>query len=239
MTERQAKFIKDNYDNMTVVALMRAFNDEFGTCLKRGNFYRICHDLGLSKHIQHHYTEEEERFLKDNASRMTRRELQQAFNNTFGTQIKEDAITMRCWQKGYKPMDDGKFKKGSVPWEKTDGGKEAYLKTLPRAELGKEYKTKDKRYIYVRTENGREPKHRVIYREHFGEIPKGETVIFADGNKENFSPDNLLKVSNSVMATLHGNKWFGCREIVEAGILWCELRDLLKLQGVEAVGEKR
>lgn len=237
LTEEQVRFIKERYDEMPTVKLCEAFNENFGTCFKKGVFYGFCHELGLKKHNQHHYTEEEELFLKENASRMTRRELQQAFNEKFGTSIKEDAIVMRCWQKGYKPMNDGKFKAGSVPWEKTEGGKEAYLKTLPRAELGKEYTMTGKPYTYVRTERGREPKHRVIYREHFGELSRGEAVIFADGNKDNFSPDNLLKVSNSVMATLHGNHWVGCKAIVEAGILWCELRDLLKAQGVEAYGE--
>ena len=154
-----------------------------------------------------------------------RRKLTDAFNKRYGTHIKEDAIVMRCWQKGYKPATDGKFKNGSVPWEKTDGGKEAYMKTLPRAPLGKEYIMKG--HVYVLTEEGRKPKRRVVWEQHYGKLNSGECIIFADGDTTNFDINNLRKVSNSTQATLYQNGWVGFAPIVDAGITWCKLRDLL------------
>ena len=227
LTDEQRKFILDNYDEMPTIKLLGRFNERFGTEYKRSIFYKFTHDLGLNKHIQHRYTPEEEKFLEDNASKMTRRDLTAEFNKRFGTCIKEDAIVMRCWQKNYKPMGDGKFKNGSVPWEKTAGGKDAYMATLPRAPMGKEYTYSDGR-TYVLTESGRKPKHRVIWEEHFGKLEQGEVVIFADGDKENFSPDNLRKISNRDQATLNMNGWVGCTPLVDAGITWCRLKSLLE-----------
>lgn len=235
LTDDQQAFIVSHYDDMPTVRLLEAFNDEFGTNYKRSNFYRFTHELGLSKHIQHRYTAEEEQFLKENASKMTRRELTSEFNKRFGACIKEDAIVMRCWQKGYKPRTDGKFKVGSVPWEKTNGGKDAYLKTLPRAPLGKEYYMKGK--TYVLTEDGRRPKHRVVWEEHCGELKKGDVIIFADGDTSNFDIKNLRKVNNSIQATLHMNGWVGFAPIVDVGITWCRLKELLEKENYEYLSE--
>lgn len=46
-------------------------------------------------------------------------------------------------------------------------------------------------YTYVKTENGMEAKHRIIWKQHFGEIPNGMRVFFLDGNRQNLSIDNL------------------------------------------------
>jgi hypothetical protein len=54
-------------------------------------------------------------------------------------------------------------------------------------------------------EVGRPQLHRVIYEEHFGPIHAGMTVIQKDGNKNNFSPDNLALRSMADCARL--NAW--------------------------------
>jgi hypothetical protein len=40
-------------------------------------------------------------------------------------------------------------------------------------------------------------KHNIIWEKVYGKIPRGHIVIFADGNKLNFDPDNLLLVSRA------------------------------------------
>ena len=60
---------------------------------------------------------------------------------------------------------------------------------------GHERLTKDG-YIEVRVKPGKYVhKHRLIYEQHFGKIPKGMIVIFADGNSANFEPSNLKCIS--------------------------------------------
>ena len=46
-------------------------------------------------------------------------------------------------------------------------------------------------------------KHHLIYEQHYGEIPPGHAVIFADGNKHNFDIDNLLLVKKGELSVLN------------------------------------
>jgi len=49
-------------------------------------------------------------------------------------------------------------------------------------------------------------KHRVIYEQHFGPIPKGCNVEFKDRNKRNFDPENLIlrtRKENMLLNTIH------------------------------------
>lgn len=63
-------------------------------------------------------------------------------------------------------------------------------------------KPDDLGYVHVKVCDGKGnknwvPKQRVIYEQHYGPIPKGHKVIFADGNRFNFDIDNLVLVSSS------------------------------------------
>lgn len=49
-------------------------------------------------------------------------------------------------------------------------------------------------------------KHRYIYEKIHGKIPNGYKVIFADKNKNNFSPENLILVSDSEALIMNKNK---------------------------------
>lgn len=48
-----------------------------------------------------------------------------------------------------------------------------------------------------------EYKHRLVYKQHYGEIPEGYMVTFADGNYLNFDIDNLILVSKGEHAQLN------------------------------------
>ena len=127
MTERQKKFIIDHWSEMSAESLRKLFNETFGTDYKTTAFHYHTNKMGLSKHIEHQYTEEEDEFLKANSSKMSRKELQKLFNETFGTQIKLNTIIVRCLKLGCNAPSDGKFKKGSVPWEKSAGGRDYFV----------------------------------------------------------------------------------------------------------------
>lgn len=238
MNRKHEDFIRNHFEIMSVEKLRRLFNQTFGTDYKTSAFYYHTQRLGLRKHNQHQYTDAEERFLKENAPNMTRKELTEMFNEMFGASISEMAIEQRVWQKGYKAKSDGRFKQGSVPWEKTEGGREAYLKKLHMAEnthrfpkghrphnakvVGSERKTD--RGVFIKTRSGWKLKQNVIY----GNVKKGSVVIFADGNKDNFCKDNLRRVSNRTFIKLHRNGWlYSGQEIVDAGIECARLENLL------------
>lgn len=121
MTQEQEQFIVENFDKMSVEQLRKTFNKKFAREYKPSAFYFNTQRLGLHKHIEHQYTEEEEAFLRINAPTMSRRELTQKFNETFCANIKEDAIVMRCWQKGYLAQHDGRFSKNRMMVIHIDG----------------------------------------------------------------------------------------------------------------------
>jgi hypothetical protein len=99
-------------------------------------------------------------------------------------------------------MNSGCFVKGNVPWNKgikgyQPGGKSVLTRfkkgNIPHQtrEIGSRRLTKDG-YIEVKTENGFELLHRIIWRENGGrQVLKSEALVFIDGNRKNCAFENL------------------------------------------------
>ena len=109
------------------------------------------------------------------------------------------------FKKGHKPWNTGmkglsfegskatQFKKGRVPENKKSVGSERILKdkaTMVKQDTGKW-----------------ELKHRVFYKEYHGEIPQDYVIIFADGNKNNFSKENLVAITRNELKVMNANKF--------------------------------
>lgn len=97
-------------------------------------------------------------------------------------------------KEGMKNCKKTRFKKGQMP--------------VNHKEVGSERVCSKDGYIYVKVAepNKWELKHRVIYRQHFGAIPKGRNVEFKDRNKLNLDPSNLVLRSrneNMKLNSLH------------------------------------
>lgn len=133
-----------------------------------------------------------------------------------------------CFKKGNVPFNKGKkwdeymspegqknsrkttFKKGNVPPN--------------RRECFEERITKDG-YIEIKIQDGKLNKnwilkHRYIYEQHYGKIPDGYNVMFADKNKQNFDVDNLILVSKSEDLIMNSRKlFFEDKELTKIGHL--------------------
>lgn len=117
------------------------------------------------------------------------------------------------------------FKKGNIPMTAVEIGEEHIRHKKPN----------DEGFLCVKTCNGKgnknwTPKQRYVYEQHYGEIPKGHKVIFADGNRNNFDISNLILVSNA--EELHLNKRglrFKDKELTETGLNVVKV--ILKLGG--------
>ena len=69
-----------------------------------------------------------------------------------------------------------------------------------------------------------EYKHRLVYKQHYGEIPDGYMVNFADGNHLNFEPDNLILVSRGENIMLNKNKLrFNDKDLTKTGLTLSKL----------------
>ena len=51
-------------------------------------------------------------------------------------------------------------------------------------------------------------KHRYLYEQAFGEIPKDKVLIFLDGNKRNLNLDNLKCITRKQLIKMNQNKLF-------------------------------
>lgn len=128
-------------------------------------------------------------------------------------------INRGCIKKGNIPMNKGKkwdeymSKEGQIRSSKT-WYKKGNISTNAVAvgtEKIKYYKNDNLGYIYVKVCDGKKnknwiPKQRYIYEQHYGPVPEGYLVIFADGNRNNFDIKNLVLISKSENLVLNRNK---------------------------------
>jgi len=172
--------------------------------------------------VPHRYTKAQAAFLANNVKGRSNQELTDLFNAHFGLSLDPEQI------KGYKNrygLDsglDGRFQPGHVPANK--GRKGVFLggevaeacqfkkgnKAHNWVPIGSERVNGDD-YIDIKVADGKlqknwKGKHILIWEEHNGPVPPGHAVIFGDGNRRNFDPDNLILVSRAQLAVLNKNR---------------------------------
>ena len=162
----------------------------------------------------HRYSEEQKEFIITNNYGKYSKELAEMFNQHFNTNITAKEIAYFRRNNKLNSGLTGQFKKGNVPHNKDKKqveymSKEAIERTKETRfkkgnkpknyrPVGSERITKDG-YIEVKVSdpNKWETKNKIIYKQYFGDIPKGHKVIYADGNKLNNDINNLILVSDN------------------------------------------
>jgi len=131
-----------------------------------------------------------------------------------------------------------RFKKGQESWNKgTTGYMKSNVTSFKKGNIPKNYKpigseTIDNKDGYTKVKiddpNVWELKHRLIWEERFGEIPKNHAVIFVDGNKSNFDLTNLALVHRREL--LYFNRWGKYpHDILETQKLIYKLKNIIKI----------
>ena len=78
--------------------------------------------------------------------------------------------------------------------------------------------------IKVKDPNVWKLKHRLIYEEHYGEIPNGYVVMFLDRDKSNFDINNLILISRKQLRILNQNYLIkDDPELTKSGIILADL----------------
>lgn len=191
-----------------------------------------------NKRKQHKWTNEEKEYLKSIVKNNSYKEITKKMNDRFNCDFSEGQIKGFMARNKLVTGRDGHFKKGSIPWNKglsyMPNNKETRFQkgNIPHGhrEVGSERIFKGG-YIGIKVAepNVWDLKHRVIYREHYGEIPDGHSIIFADGNKMNFDIDNLIAVSKSEMLILNNNNLrFEDKELTKVGVNIAKVIDKAK-----------
>lgn len=188
-------------------------------------------------------------FVKENAPGKTNVELLEMCRREFG----EDVITLFSlaaykknhhissgltgwYRKGHAPANKGKkwddfmspegqqrvreaggiFEKGNVPHNTLPVGSVVVNKNGYLLKKVQEHGSQWVRWRFI---------HQLVWEEHYGPIPKGYAVLFADRDKRNCSIDNLVLVSNSqraVIARMGLQYWD--RESLEAAMQISDLK---------------
>lgn len=163
------------------------------------------------------YTQEQKEFIIQNNYMKSSKELADMFNNEFNTNVSYRQIEYYRHNHHLNSGLTGRFEKGHKSWNKgtkglTHANKTSFKKgNIPQNHkpVGYERVNVDG-YVEIKVAepNVFKLKHRVIYENIYGKIPDNCNVVFADGNKLNLDPDNLILVSKSEMLIMNRNNLF-------------------------------
>lgn len=159
-------------------------------------------------------TKEQKEYMLSILADYSSKEIVKIMKEKYNVELVEYKIKHYRQRYGIKSNLKGGFKKGE-----TKGNKN--FKYHP---IGYEY-IDSEGFIHIKiAENKWEEKQRYVYKQYYGEIPKGYNVIFLDHNRLNCNIENLKLVKNKDllvaknMGLISNNK-----ELTELGILIAQL----------------
>lgn len=179
------------------------------------------------------YTDDMILFLKTISPGKSAKEITIIFNEKFNLNLPLNKILSLM---GYYKITNGNnacFKKGSIPYNKGQKGiqkgnvtsfKKGCIPSNFKA-IGSERINTDG-YIEIKISvNKWKPKHRIVWEEANGPIPKSHCLIFADKNKLNISLDNLILVTRRELCKMNRDNLIANRkELTEVGHTLAKLK---------------
>ena len=250
-TEEMKNYIADNCKGKTIMDLQEEFNNKFNTNVtyKAMKSYLSEHKLKVGRRKEQHrkYKDEHIEFVKNNVKGITLKELTSKFNKEFNMNVTESAIAnIKNKYNLQSGIVRGQFVKGQTSFNKgkkwseymSKEGQQNSRKTtfqngnIPAnaRSIGSERLDKNG-YILIKIQDGHKNKnwtrkHRCLYEQAYGKVPKGHKVIFADGDNRNFDLDNLILVSDAEELIMNRNNLFKeDAELTKAGVVVAKLLD--------------
>lgn len=155
------------------------------------------------------WSEEAEAFMRENYPHHSNAWMVDAIEQRFGERLKPQSIRQKAFRLGIRLSKERQSK----------ASKEHQV-----AEVGK-ITAWNKGYKFIRTEDGWVNYGKYLIEQAAGEVvPKGYAIVFADGNNENYSINNIVAVPKGWQSIITNNKWKG--ELLEIGLIWLRLHDL-------------
>ena len=183
------------------------------------------------------YTDEERRFLIEIVPGRSYAEIAEVFNARFSPPITTGQVKSFVSNNKLSTGRTGRFYKGQPSHNKGKYSRYSPATEFKKGHVPSNYKpvgstrlSKDG-YIEVKVANSRKWRHlhTIVYEKENGKIPKGHAVIFADGNKQNVVPENLILVTRAELLILNQYKLIGkTKELTETGLFAADL--LMKLR---------
>ncbi|WP_195238635.1 HNH endonuclease signature motif containing protein [Romboutsia sp. 1001285H_161024_C4] len=160
----------------------------------------------------HIWSSEEKEYLSEITPGRSHKEILELMNSKFEYQFSLNQIKGAIKRYKLNTGRTGQFEKGQASWNKgTKGLTKANKTSFKKGNRPSNYKPVGSErvniegYVEIKVAEPRKwkLKHRVVWEEHNGQIPKGYNVIFADGDKSNICIENLLLVTRKQLLTLN------------------------------------
>lgn len=188
----------------------------------------------------HHFTDEEKKWLIDQDPELTYKELTEAFNNHFGTDLKRHSISdLMCKQlkvvSRRNNSKKGRFKKGAKAKYAigTEVEKQGYVwvKVNDKYFPGESMSSAEYRQNWKR-------KADVVWEKHNGPIPEGKFIVFLDGNRRNCDIENLYLIDRKTHVRMAQNNWYSDNpNFTLCALKYCEL--VVAIKGGERCEDER
>lgn len=182
----------------------------------------------------HWWSEEELEYLREHYKIYTITELLPLFNEHFNVAVTYDQLKGALSRNKILSGRDGRFPKGNEPFNKgmkgiNFGGRQTQFKKGNRPQnyrpVGSERVNVDG-YTEIKVADPRtwKLKHNVVWEEANGKVPRGQCVIFLDGNKNNITLDNLQLVTRKQLVRLNQNHLISDNpEVTKTGIIIADI----------------
>jgi hypothetical protein len=236
------QFIVKNYFGITTKALIGLINREFGTAYTVGQIrsYKKNHGLksgsfcgvpaGLPTKA---YPDEIREFIRNNYVGVGHQGMADLLNQKFGTSYTREQMKAVYARWKLNSGRTGRFPKGYVSGNPIPKG----THLSPETEFRKGHRPRNQRpvgdevlrtdgYVWVKIAelNKWRQKHVLIWESENGPRPKKHVIIFGDGNRCNFNPDNLILVSQAQLVRLNQKKLIhNDVELTKTGIIIADI----------------
>lgn len=191
---RLDEIYKGRYSQETADILNSEFGTSFTPLQISKHLANMGKKSGVGKNRAGHrffWTPEREAFV---AARLDKSydEVIDDFEKEFGIRLTWGSLGHFKWRHGLYSENTGRFQPGHTPPNVAAVGAEA--------DKGGNYtwvKVSDQHWSGNESKRNWAPKQRVIWEEINGPLPEGMFVTFRDGDRQNFSPDNLMAVNRA------------------------------------------
>lgn len=189
----------------------------------------------------HKFTEEQIKFIREIAPGRYAAEITEMVNNRFNLELKVSQIETCKRNHKIRSGIDSRFQKGMIPANKGKKGSmspEQYEKCkatmFKKGQVPQNHKPVGSEridregYVLIKVAepNKWRPKHRVLWEKVNGPIPEKHRLIFADGNRQNITLDNLILVSYAQSFIMNQKNLFkNDQELTKAGVAVAKVLD--------------
>lgn len=229
-TAEQNQWLIDNFMKYQNYAeLTAAYNDHFGTShkwVKEGYspIERRCRKMGLRRNkSEYGFTKAEDDWLMEYAPHYSNKWLSENITVVCGRRHTEEAVKVhiREWL-NIRKGNGGVRKDTAQTYKKPIGSLCSWGTGRTRIKIRDTGDDKKDWYPYGR----------YLYEQyHNTKLSKDMQVIHIDGDKSNYSVENLMAVTHKEHAILTANGWHASGEITRTGAMWARLAILINNEG--------